>query len=341
MASLPKLVISERARTLLQRFLVFPIYFVCCLFSSAYETFPYDRVRDFAVHQIERALPGAEVEIVSLEPSWISGVEATGVRIRLPAEPGEERRAEITIPRVYARAGMFSYLLGTTAVTFEIETDGGGTITGEVTDTTTGSGSDAHQQTHVIANIASLDLRRIGLIRHFLGIPVEGVASGEIDVTLADELDATTGNITLTLTGVALGDGRAEVPLDAIMPGMSHGLIIDRLAGGDIDLRIDIEHGVGRVQQLHSAGDDAQLQGQGTIRLLRPFRMSALDLLVRINVSEGYRDREHMRGAFALLNNFPQVQPYRAADGAFQIRLQGALGGRVVALPAGTATLDH
>src|SRR5512142_285194 len=114
MASIPRIAIPERARTLLRVWLIFPSYFLCCLFSSAYETFPYDRVRDFAIHQIERAVPGAEVEIVSLEPAWISGVEATGVRIRLPQETGEERRAEVTIPRVYARAGIFAYLFGTT-----------------------------------------------------------------------------------------------------------------------------------------------------------------------------------------------------------------------------------
>jgi type II secretion system protein N len=341
MASLPRIQLSDRARTLLRRFLVFPLYFTCCLFSSAYETFPYDRVRDFAIHQIETAVPGSEVEIVSLAPAWITGVEATGVRIRLPQREGEEHRTEITVPRIYARAGIFAYLVGTTDVVFEIEADGGGTITGEVTDTVTGSGSDAHERTHVIANVAALDLRRIGPIRHFLGIPVEGVVAGDIDVTLADELDETTGHITLTITGVALGDGRSEVALSSFMPGLPGGIVIDRLAGGDIDLRVDIEHGVGRVQQMHSAGEDAQLQGQGTVRLLRPFRMSALDLLLRIAIAPGYREREHMRGAFLLLDNVEQVRPYRASDGAFQIRLQGALGGRITAMPAGTATLDH
>jgi len=341
MASLPRIPISDRARTLLRRFLVFPLYFTCCLFSSAYETFPYDRVRDFAIHQIESQVPGSEVEIVTLAPAWITGIEATGVRVRLPQREGEEHRAEITIPRIYARAGILAYLFGTTDVTFEIEADGGGTITGEVTDTVTGSGSDAHERTHVVAHIAALDLRRVGLIRHFLGLPVEGVVAGDIDVTLADELDETAGQITVTVTGVALGDGHSQLALSSFMPSLPGSLVVDRLAGGDIDLNVDIEHGVGRILQMHSSGEDAQLQGQGTVRLLRPFRMSALDLLLRINILPGYREREHMRGVFLLLDNVPDVRPYRAADGAFQIRVQGALGGRVTAMPAGTATLDH
>lgn len=339
MATPARFAIPERARTILRRFFVFPLYFVCCLFSSAYETFPYDRVRDFAIHQIERAVPGAEVEIVSLEPAWISGVEATGVRIRLPQEAGEERRTELTIPRVYARAGILAYLFGTTAVTFEVETDGGGTIVGELTDQSSGSGDDAHEQTRVVAHVAGVDLRRIGLIRHALGLPVEGVVTGDIDVTLADELDATVGNITLTIAGVAVGDGRAEL---MVIPGSAHGLAIERLSAGDINLRVDIEHGVGRVQQLVSDGEDAQLQGQGTVRLLRPFRMSALDVLMRINITQAYRERsDRMRTIFNLLSLSPEAHVYQAPDGAFQMRLQGALGGRVLALPAGTATFDH
>jgi type II secretion system protein N len=338
MATLDR-IFPERARTILRRFFVLPLYFVCCLFSSAYETFPYDRVRDFAIHQIETAVPGAEVDIVSLEPAWISGVEATGVRIRLPQEVGEERRAELTIPRVYARAGIFAYLFGTTDITFEVETDGGGTINGELTDVTTGSGDEAHELSRVVAHLANVDLRRVGLIRHYLGLPVEGVITGDIDVTLADELAATTGNITLTIADVALGDGRAELML---FPGSSHGLAIERLSAGDINLRIDVEHGVGRVQQLISDGEDAQIQGQGTLRLLRPFRMSALDILLRINITQAYRERsDRMRSIFSLVGVAPEARLYQAPDGAFQLRLQGALGGRILALPAGSVSMDH
>ena len=197
--STARFALSERARTLLMRFLVFPFYFLCCFFSSAYETFPYERVRDFAIHAIEAQVPGSEVDIVSLEPAWISGVEAQGVRIRLPQGPDEERRAELTIPRIYARAGILAYLFGTTDVTFEIETDGGGTITGEVTDSRSGSGEDEHQLTHVVARIEHVDLRRIGVIRHSLGLPVEGIVAGDVDVTLSDELAQTTGHVTLTI----------------------------------------------------------------------------------------------------------------------------------------------
>lgn len=332
-----KLQLSDRAKTLLRRFLVFPFYFLCCLFTSAYQTFPYDRARDFAVEQVGRAMPGAELEIVSLEPAWISGVEAEGVVLRLPAEPGEERPAEITLRRVYARAGMLAYLFGTTSVTFEIETDGGGLIEGYFEDSTSGEGQEATGETRVVAHITNVDLRRIGLIRHFAHIPFEGMVSGDIDVTVAHELDATTGTVVLTIAGLALGDGHAEIPI----PGMSRGIAVERLDAGDLNLRMEIEHGVGRIQQLSSDGEDAQVQGQGTVRLLRPFRMSALDVLLRINVASSYRERnDRTRAVFGFADMSADVRPYRSPDGAYQLRLQGAIGGRLQAMPAGTATLD-
>jgi type II secretion system protein N len=332
-----KIQLSDRAKRLLRVFLVFPSYFLCCLFSSAYQTFPYDRVRDFAVEQVGRAMPGAELEIVSLEPAWVSGVEAEGVVLRLPAGPGEERPSEVTLRRVYARAGILSYLFGTTSVSYAIETDGGGLIEGYLDDSTSGEGQDATGEIHLVAHITNVDLRRIGLIRHFAHIPFEGMVSGEIDVTLAHELDGTTGTITMTIAGLALGDGHAEVPI----PGMSRGIAVERLDAGNLSLQVQIEHGVGRIQQLSSDGEDAQVQGQGTVRLLRPFAMSALDVLVRINVAPSYRERnDRTRAVFGFADMSGEVRPYRAPDGAYQVRLQGAIGGRLQAMPAGTATLD-
>ena len=80
------------------------------------------------------------------------------------------------------------------------------------------------------------------------------------------------------------------------------------------------------------------------MRLLRPFQQSALDVLVRINIAQSYRDRNpRVQTIFTALDSpmlAAQVGPYRTPDGAFQIRLQGAIAGRVIAMPAATATFD-
>jgi type II secretion system protein N len=320
--------LSPRVRTILRRGLGYPLFFLFAFLSSAYLTFPYDRVRDFITVQVGHAVPGAELEIVSLEPSWVTGIEAEGVSLRIPSETVGERPYSITLPRVWARAGIFSYLLGTTAVDFEIEVDGGGLIEGTVEHDDT--------STHVVLHLAEVDLRRIGPLRAATRLPVHGVVTGDVDVTLAEESDETVGEATLLVAGAAIGDGRARL----VVPGMGSGITVERLALGDVHITLGVEHGSARIEELTANGDDAELRGSGSIRLSRQIRMWALDLLLRINVLPAYRDRNPATQAiFSLADMSPDVRPYRAADGAFQLRIQGTIGGRVTAGPAGSTAM--
>lgn len=323
----------------------YTFFFFLAFLFFAYMTFPYDRVRDFVIHQAELAIPGAELEIVSLEPAWLTGIEAQGVRLRLPAEPEPPRtagapasaeprrpiRPSVTIPYLYARASILSYLLGTTEVTFEIETDGGGTIEGYVTDEGTSS--------HVTAHLENVDLRRIGVLRHYLGMSLGGVVTGDIDLTVADEPDGTDGTITLAIADATIGDEQFEVPLP--VPGFS-ALQLTRVSAGDLALEIAVEDGVGRVGRLSGDGEHVVLRGTGSVRIHRSLRMTALDLLVRAAIQPAYlQANPAVAGALELAGANPLVAPYRAPDGAFQVRLQGTLGSRVTALAAGSATIPQ
>lgn len=322
--------LSPRVRTILRRGVGYPFFFLFAFLTSAYLTFPYDRVRDFITSQVSRALPGAELEIVSLEPSWISGVEAEGVSLRVPNDTLGERPYTVTLPRVWARAGIFSYLFGTTSVDFEIEVDGDGLIEGSLEHDET--------STHVVLHLVDVDLRRIGLLRVVTyHLPVYGVVSGDIDLTLADESDETVGEATLAIVGAAVGDGRARVPV----PGMGSGITLERITLGDVNLTLGVEHGSARIEELTANGEDAELRGSGSIRLSRQIRMWALDVLIRINVLPAYRTRNPaMDAIFSLAESNELVRPYRAADGAFQLRLQGTVGGRVTAAPAGSTAMS-
>jgi type II secretion system protein N len=325
---LPSIRISERAQRILRRYVGYPLFFVFSFMTSAYLTFPYDRVRDFITAEVSRALPGAELEIVSLEPSWVSGVELEGVSLRIPSDTEGERPHSLTLPRVWARAGIFAYLFGTTSIDFEIEVDGGGLI----------EGSLEHDEvsSHVVVHLEEVDLRRIGPLRAALPLPLSGVVGGDIDVTLAEESDETVGTATLTITDTAIGDGRARLAL----AGMGSGITIERASLGTVNIGLEIEHGTARIEELSASGDDAELRGSGSIRLSRQIRMWAPDLLVRLNVLPTYRDRNPATQAiFSLLDMTPAVREYRAADGAFQLRIQGTFGGRMTAGPAGSTAM--
>ena len=336
----PSVSASKSERTWPRR-VGYVFFFLFAFTTCFYLTFPYDRVRDFVIAQVERSMPGAELNIVSLEPAWLTGVEARGVQLRLPPEhdttpvasgaPARRPiRPSITLPYVYARLGILSYLLGTNEISFEAEVDGGGTIEGVL--------SDAGTESHVTAHLENVDMRRITLIRHYAGMSLGGTVTGDIDLNLADVAENTDGNIALTIVDATIGDEQFMVPI----PGFGAGLQLTRVALGTLQLTMPIENGAGRIQQLTSNGDDILIRGTGTVRLLRPIGMTAIDIIARAQIQPAYTLRNPaIDGALQIAASNPMVAAYRAPDGAFQVRLQGTLGSRVTALPAGAATVPE
>lgn len=322
--------LSERAKTILRRAVLYPLWFLTCFFTFAYCTFPYDRVRDRIEDEVERAIPGSELEIVALSPSWLTGVELSGVSLTLPAEEEGERPTQLSLTEVSARVGVLDYLFGTTSVSFSAELGGGGTIDGAL--------SDSETATHVQAHLEQVALGRIGPLRRYVQLPVAGTLSGDVEVTIAEDAQDTTGNVTMTIAGLSVGDGRARLDV----PGLRSGITVEQLNAGDLNLRIQIERGVGRIQQLASSSEDVEIRGAGTVRLLRPIRMSSVDVMLRIEVKPPYRERNaRTQAIFAMVEMSPDVRPYRAPDGAFQLRVAGSFGSSIRAAAAGAATMPQ
>lgn len=325
-----KLSLSERTKTILRRAVLYPLWFMCCFFTFAYCTFPYDRVRDRLEDEVERAMPGSELEIVSLSPSWLTGVELEGVSLTLPAEEADERPTQLALTSLSARVGLFSYLFGTTSLSFAAELGGGGTIEGAF--------ANSETQTEIEMHLEEVALGRIGPLRKYVSLPVTGTLSGDIDLTIDDEVENTAGNITLTIAGLTVGDGRARLAI----PGFGSGITVEQLNGGDLNLRMQVERGVGRIQQMTASSDDVDIRGAGTMRFLRPIQMSNVDMLLRFEVKQPYRERnDRTRAVFSMVDMSPAVRPYRTPDGALQLRVAGSFGSSIRASAAGTAALPQ
>lgn len=317
------------------------LLFVFSFLTFFYLTFPYDRVRDFVVHRIEAQMPGSEVEIISLEPAWLTGIEARGVRVRLPAEPSEpgsteasepQRRAlrpSVTIPYLYARLGIFAWLTGSYLVSFEAETDGGGRVDGFVRQ---GSSSTA-----VRAHLDAIDLRRLSIVHHYAGTSFAGELSGDVDLVIAEDENDSDGTLELTIAGASIGDEHFEVPLP--IPGMSN-LRVTRVTLGDVALSATLEDGTARLTHFSESGEDLLLRVNGTSRVRRALRATTFDLLVRAALERPYLDRNPtLVGALELAGSSPMVAPYRTSDGAFQVRVQGTAAGHVTVIAAGSVAM--
>lgn len=318
---------SDRTKKILLFGVAYPLFFLFSLVLGAYWTFPYDHVRDFIVQEVERG-GDVQLEITSLEPSWITGIEAEGVRVAIVPDDPAEVPAELVLPEASARISLLSYLGGTTAVSYDVALAGGGAMEGEYAQDET--------MTHVEAHLDAVDLRRIGLLRSAIGVPITGVANGDIDVTVGAEAADTEGTARVTIRDVSVADGETPIEIE----GLGAGLTLEQLELGTLEFEMETERGAGRIETLHANGEDAELWGSGSIRLAQPLSRSSIDMLVRIDFKESYRTSSpRMEGLFALLEVNPQVRPARTSDGAFQWRIQGSLGGRIRMVPAGRAPM--
>lgn len=320
---------SKRKKVLL--YAGFVAFFFASFLLFAYWTFPYHRVRDFIVQEVERPKgpdgtrrpSGVQLHIGSLSPSWITGVEAEDVRVvQQPDEP-DSAPIEITLEEVSARVGVFALLGGATDVSFDV-TVGGGTIDGVY--------EDSEELTHIEAVVEEVQLRQLGIFTSLVGLPVAGIMNGEVDLTVANDNAQTDGRVALTVDGLQIGGG--QVPI----PGMSGGLTVERIRAGKLEVELTVEDGVARIQKLASNGDDLQIEGSGTVRLMRPLKMSRLDLMLRVAFSDDYRNRsDHTRRLFSAMDFVPDLRAARTPDGALQWRINGSPGSRVGTTPAGRA----
>ncbi len=323
----PSMTRREKAALIGGYVLLFPAAFL--LF--AYWSFPYDRLRDYIVQEAEwesspggtRRPSGVELEIVELEPSWLTGVNATGIRLtKLPERPDDEP-AQILIDEASARISLLGLIFGNTDVSFDLGL-GGGTVEGEYED-------DGGTQ-HVEVELADVNLLTIGILRTAVGLPIRGTLSGTVDLTLAEEMTDTTGSIDLTIEGIKIGDGRAKLAVG----DMREGLTIEQIDAGSLHFQANVEEGVAHLEELHADGPDMELTASGTIRLVKPIAMSRVDLLLRVEFKDAYRDRnDRTRTLFTAMDMLPPLRAARTTDGALQYRVTGAPGSRLGTTPAG------
>jgi type II secretion system protein N len=309
------------------------VFLLSCCFSG-YLSFPYGRLGDLAVQEIEypkgptgeRRASGTQIDIGSVSPTLIpGGATLEDVRIvKRGSRPGDEPM-EISVDELSARVGLLSLLVGNTSVSFDAEI-GGGAIEGEY--------SDGATETSIEASIERVDLAELGVLRSLMkGVPIEGELGGEIDLTVNDEREQTNGSVDLTIAGLTIGDGQSKFPIE----GMGDGITIEQIDAGDLNLVLAVESGTATVETFEADGADIHLEGEGTIQVMRPLEASQLDLFLMFKFADAYRDRnDRTRGMFTMMDFAPRLRPARTPDGALRYRITGTIGGRVATSPAGS-----
>lgn len=301
------------------RWAAYPVFFLFCFVFFAYQTFPYDRLADRIVQEARKR--GYELEIIDLTHAGLTGLTFENIRLVLPPEDDSSPSLDVIFDELTVKASLFSLLSDSKSYSFDAEL-AGGDADGDLT-----VGQD---NLDIDAELQDIDLKAIPALRRFTKIPLAGIVNGDIELTMPSEVSESTGDVTLTIQGLKIGDGKSQLEI----PGWG-GLTVDEADAGNLELIATIEDGTATIERAESAGSDLDLAMLGNIRLARPLERSVLDLMFRAKVEDAYKKRSPKVATMFDLAS-AGLKSAMTTDGAIQYVISGSLGGRLRPRPAGT-----
>jgi type II secretion system protein N len=274
--------IPPRARQILA-WSGYPIFYLFCLAFFAYLTFPYERLKERVIAEMEAGSskgPGPRVEMDSLGPYWLGGIAASGLRLIMPrtpapGEPADRPPSKLTFDHVHARVALLPLLIGRVTIAFGAKAFGGH-IDGD---------------THVAAEGRSLEATMDGVdvgqfepLADLLGgAPLTGTASGKLDWLLPEmKVSKATGTVSVAIADLSIGDGKAKLAGKLALP---------KLNVGQLELSGEAKSGVLKLEKLGAQGQDLDLIGDGRVVLRDSLMDSIADIYLRFRFSDGYRNR--------------------------------------------------
>lgn len=291
-------------------------FFVIVFVISAYLTFPYDRLRDFIVSQVEASGKGRAdtmlLEIGELQPSMLTGAVLHDVELRRRTSDPEAEPSALHFDELSARVSPWSIVTRSPKVMIQAKI-GEGELDGSFAQEGDGQVIDVE--------LDAIDVGKLGL-GSFLGVPLKGRATGAVDLTLPAEAQKSTGTLDLKIAGLKIGDGKAKLSL----PGLRSGMTLEEVDAGTLDLSIKAQNGVAEISKFATNGKDLKINGEGSIRLANPLRRSRPDVQLELMLSDTYKNKtDRTKALFEILAMQPDWQRATGPDGSLNLHVAGTL----------------
>ncbi len=280
------------------KFLAYPALYCLCLVIFFYLAFPWDRLKDRVVAEFAAAQKGSNagrrIEIDELDSYWLTGVEATGVRLYLPPsdEPSSSsaagpfgadkdkpspKESVIQVDEIEARFQILPLLIGRVRIKFWARA-----FDGEVKGTVPVGGSSGPME----VELEGVNLAKADVIKDYLGVPVKGVAKGTFELAAeGGKFSKANGTLDMTIADMAVGDGKSKIKGQIALPEA-------RL--GDLVIVAEAKEGVLKVTKLEANGADIELAGDGKVNLREQWNASAADLYLRFKFTDAYRNKSDL-----------------------------------------------
>lgn len=313
-----------------------PLLYVVGLLLLTYLTFPTERLRDRIAAEFSKqgkgANAGQRLQIGELGTYWVTGIQAEDVRIILPPEtkPGDDspaRETVVAVDSLQARVQMLPLLWGEVIVKFSAEAFGGN-VSGTVP-------VGATEKSEVELEIEDVDLAQVEVLRDALGLPLAGVLTGSLSLSApGGRFNKATGTLALTITDLAVGDGKTKIKDTLALPEAKI---------GKLEILAEAKEGVLKLTKLLSEGGDVELWGEGKVNLKQIWNDSRLDINAGFKFSDTYRGKNDVTKSLlgapgsssgGLLDMAdPKMKRAKKEDGSYHWRVLGPIR-RLVFEPA-------
>ena len=290
----------------------YPLFFSACFVFFAYQTFPYERLADRLV-QLAHA-QGYELEIIDLTNSGLTGLTFENLRVVIPAEGEDSTPGEVIFEELTVSASLFSLMSDTKSYSFDAEL-AGGEADGDI--------SVGEDSLEVEADLEDIDLAALSILREFTKVPLAGILNGEISLRMPSEVAESTGDVEITIEGLTVGDGESKLDI----PGWG-GLTLDQADVGNLEFVATIEEGLANIERATAHGKDLELDVLGRVRLQRPLKNSAPNVILRVKIQDAYKERSAKVATMLELAS-AGLKAAQTADGAIQYTVIGSFAGRL------------
>jgi type II secretion system protein N len=273
---------SPRVRTILI-WTLYPAFYFFCFALFAYLTFPFERLRDrieVAFAEDQRKSGGdMRLQIDHISSYWFSGIEARGVRVISPpsVKPDGTKKppSAIELEEVTARVAMLPLLIGRVTINFSAKLLGG---------TIDGSTRKKGEERSLELDVEQLAIGRFDPLVQLVGLPMDGTASGNIDLTLAEgKVSKSAGSVKLVVADFAVGDGKAKIRDTIALP---------KVVVGELEIDFEIEAGKLKINKLGAAGKDLDFSADGKVTLRDVLAESQADVYLKFRFSDKYKAKD-------------------------------------------------
>lgn len=285
------------------KIIVYPLLFLVSFALFLYWLFPYGVLKERITSAIEAQLGGGiEVDIQSLSPYWFTGVDIEGLTI---GQGGVEKVAPLlSCQRVRARAAILSLLVGSPAVSFEMQM-GKGEVSGGVRVSEDSLGIDAE--------LDDVDLGNVGLIAMSTGLTLTSRIDGEVSLHIDRQRSIrSTGRVALELLDLRIAasqlrlGGEAQLALPDLLLAK----------GRESQIRVEVGKGTVNVEAFKFMGGDLGIDLKGKVFLSSKVENYRFNLTGNFTVSKALSE--------ALPFLFI-VEQQKAEDGSYPITVTGRL----------------